>query len=169
MRCKILLAPIPRPSIISDIAQATSLPVLEVPAVNEFLRTQYKDVPFSKTLAKNGSDTFAVVHTSGSTGIPKPIEFTFSAGAAFMEMTQLHTPEGFDSLYRMIQEKRIFVTVPPFHVRQNHNLTIEYANSHIQAAYLFHVIFNVIPFGIVLVYPTASSIASAHGMVDGMN
>ncbi|KAJ5755575.1 NRPS-like enzyme [Penicillium manginii] len=151
MRCKILLAPIPRPSIISDIAQATSLPVLEVPAVNEFLRTQYKYVPFSKTLAKNGSDTFAVVHTSGSTGIPKPIEFTFSAGAAFMEMTQLHTPEGFDSLYRMIQEKRIFVTVPPFH-----------------AAYLFHVIFNVIPFGIVLVYPTASSIASAHGMVDGM-
>jgi acyl-coenzyme A synthetase/AMP-(fatty) acid ligase len=131
MRCKVLLAPIPRPQIISEIAQATSLPVLDVPDIFELLGTQYKHVHFSKTLAKNGSDTFAVVHTSGSTGIPKPIEFTYAAGAAFMEMTQLDTPEGFESLYRMIQEKRIFVTVPPFHVRQPQNTTIEGTNSYI--------------------------------------
>ncbi|OQE16458.1 hypothetical protein PENSTE_c024G02534 [Penicillium steckii] len=151
LKCKVLLAPTPRPKIISDIAQATSLPVLTIPGVNELLETQYSPVPFSRTLSENGTDTFAVVHTSGSTGIPKSIEFTFAVGAAFMRMVQLHTPDGFHSLYRMIQEKRIFVTVPPFH-----------------AAYLFHVIFNVIPFHMVLVYPTSSSIASAQGMVNAM-
>lgn len=134
MRCKVLLAPTPNPQIISDIAQATSLPIIKVPSIDNLLDTEYRHVPFSKTLKGNGNDTFAVVHTSGSTGLPKPIEFTFAVGAAFMKMTQLSTPEGFDSLYRMIQEKRIFVTVPPFHVRPSsrHTSTIKDTNKQLK-------------------------------------
>ncbi|KAK5798455.1 hypothetical protein VI817_004745 [Penicillium citrinum] len=151
LQCKVLLASTPSPPIISDIAQATSLPVVTIPEVNELLTTEYASVPFSRTLAENGTDTFTVFHTSGSTGIPKSIKLPFAVGAAFMRMVQLHTPDGFHSLYRMIQEKRIFVTVLPFH-----------------AAYIFHAIFNVIPFGVVLIYPNSSSFASAQGMVNAI-
>lgn len=118
LQCKVLLASTPSPPIISDIAQATSLPVVTIPEVNELLTTEYASVPFSRTLAENGTDTFTVFHTSGSTGIPKSIKLPFAVGAAFMRMVQLHTPDGFHSLYRMIQEKRIFVTVLPFHVKK---------------------------------------------------
>ena len=171
LECRVLLAPTPSPTIIANIAQATTLPVLIIPGVNELLETQYAPVPFSRTLSENGTDTFAVVHTSGSTGIPKSIEFTFAVGAAFMRMVQLHTPDGFHSLYRMIQEKRIFVTVPPFHVELTLYLILKeekLTDTVTQAAYLFHVIFNVIPFRMVLVCPTSSSTASAQGIGNAM-
>lgn len=54
-------------------------------------------------------------HTSGSTGFPKPIPYTHDGAAKSINMMSLDPPAGFESLHRMYQKKRVFLTFPPFH------------------------------------------------------
>ena len=62
------------------------------------------------------SDPFFVVHTSGSTGIPKPLLYTHATAATNTEMMSLNPPSGYESQDRMYQGKRVFITFPPYRV-----------------------------------------------------
>lgn len=73
--------------------------------------------PYGKTLETAATEPLMVVHTSGSTGIPKPLIMTHEFAARCMRMITMDPPDGFDSLDKMFQGKRIFMTFPPFHVR----------------------------------------------------
>lgn len=56
-------------------------------------------------------------HTSGSTGLPKPITWTHESAVRHMRNTDLEPPEGgFTSAERLMAGKRVMVTTPPFHV-----------------------------------------------------
>ena len=61
-------------------------------------------------------------HTSGSTGLPKPLVYTHATAAANTKMFSLEPPPGFESLDRIYQGKRVFNTFPPFHVSAPANL-----------------------------------------------
>ena len=57
-------------------------------------------------------------HTSGSTIIPKPLVYTNATAAANTRMFSLEQPPNLESLDRIYQGKRVFLTFPPFHVRE---------------------------------------------------
>jgi acyl-coenzyme A synthetase/AMP-(fatty) acid ligase len=117
LNCKTLISPSPRPAPITTIVEAVDdVQVLEVASVDELLGETFPHVPYEKTLATAGAEPMFVIHTSGSTGIPKPIIWTHKAGASAMRMTKLKPPEGYECLHQIQRGKRLFMMFPPFHV-----------------------------------------------------
>lgn len=56
-------------------------------------------------------------HTSGSTGLPKPLIWTQESVARQHNMSALPAPNGSRSLDSLYLGKRVLNTLPPFHVR----------------------------------------------------
>lgn len=54
------------------------LQVFQVPSFDEMLSSPAKHYPYRKTWAEAKDDVFLIVHTSGSTGFPKPLSYTHS-------------------------------------------------------------------------------------------
>ncbi|KAJ5109091.1 NRPS-like enzyme [Penicillium angulare] len=116
--CTTLLMPVPHPPFTAAILEALeeqSVKTLDMPSVNTLLTTDYPDFPYSKTYPEAINDRLAVVHTSGSTGIPKPIIWTHESAVRHINMQLLEPPEKHESQDAKNFGKRVFVTLPPFH------------------------------------------------------
>ncbi|KAL9117654.1 MAG: hypothetical protein Q9187_005810 [Circinaria calcarea] len=151
LKCKTMLSPKPRPPPVLAILATLELRTCEVPSVEELLSKQCPHFPFNKTFEEAFSEPLFVVHTSGSTGFPKPLVYTHDTGARNMKMISLDPPSGFDSINRMYEGKRVFMTFPPFH-----------------GASIVSHLFNAIPFGTILIAPTSGNIPSAKGLVESL-
>ncbi|KAL8828592.1 MAG: hypothetical protein Q9191_002493 [Dirinaria sp. TL-2023a] len=78
--CKFLVAP---GTDIEGITSRLDMQVLEIPSLEDcFKDTEVDQYPFTETWEKASKDPIAVLHTSGSTGIPKPIVITHEHMAA---------------------------------------------------------------------------------------
>ncbi|CAL5868171.1 uncharacterized protein PFLUO_LOCUS2395 [Penicillium psychrofluorescens] len=152
LNCKTLISPNTRPAPIAPIVEAVDdLQVLEVASVDELLGKAWPHVPYEKTLATAGAEPLFVIHTSGSTGIPKPIVWTNEAGSRAIRMTKVEPPEGYECLHLMQKGKRLFMMFPPFH-----------------GAGLAGHLFNAIPFGTVMIHLTPVGIPNAASLVEGL-
>ncbi|KAF7934870.1 uncharacterized protein EAE98_002915 [Botrytis deweyae] len=152
LKCRTVLSPTPRPPQITEILEANShLRVVEVPSVEDILKNKRRRFPFYKTFSKANQEPFVVVHTSGSTGFPKPMIWTHETAQRNIVLMALDPPAGYESQHRMYEGKRVFLTFPPFH-----------------GAYLCCHLFNAVPFGTVMISPTSGAIPSAKGLVDGL-
>lgn len=114
--CNTLLTPVPRPPFIGAIQEAHPVKTLEIPSVETLLTTEYPHIEYSKTVSENIHEKFAVVHTSGSTGIPKPIIWKHESAVRNMNMQFLQPPEGCEGQESKFFGKRLFLMLPPFHV-----------------------------------------------------
>ncbi|TGO60158.1 hypothetical protein BOTNAR_0150g00100 [Botryotinia narcissicola] len=152
LECRTVLSPTPRPPQITEILEANShLRVVEVPSVEDILKNKGRRFPFDKTFSKANQEPFVVVHTSGSTGSPKPMIWTHETAQRNIALMTLDPTAGYESQHRMYEGKRVFLTFPPFH-----------------GAYLCCHLFNAVPFGTVIISPTSGAIPSAKGLVDGL-
>ncbi|GAA87321.1 NRPS-like enzyme [Aspergillus luchuensis] len=149
LNCTKLVAPVPRPPPITAILEAQTLDVLEVPSIDDLLNTEYPHFEYAKTYPEAAGETFAVIHTSGSTGIPKPIVWTHDTAVKHMHMTELGAPVGFESLHRYLFGKRMFLVPPPFH-----------------AAGLAYSLFISIPVGTTVIFPTSAGLPTAAALVE---
>ena len=78
-------------------------------------KDQVPHYPFIKTFAEAQQDPFLVLHTSGSTGLPKLVVVThgsFTASDTFQQMPLLGYPP---TMIEPLKDKRVFVGLPPFH------------------------------------------------------
>jgi acyl-CoA synthetase (AMP-forming)/AMP-acid ligase II len=65
--------------LVEDILQQRPMKLLELPELGELLDTDsVTPYPFNKTFAEAGNEPFCYLHTSGSTGVPKPIPWSHS-------------------------------------------------------------------------------------------
>ena len=77
--------------------------------------------PYNKSFEEAAHDPFIVIHTSGSTGLPKPITL-YHGGLATVDAHRLMPP--LDIYGALIipppgqGSTRIFASLPPFHVSQ---------------------------------------------------
>ncbi|MCJ1263406.1 hypothetical protein MMC22_003276 [Lobaria immixta] len=133
LKCKTMISPSPRPPPVTAILDA------------------YELHSVLKTLTEVFSDPLFIVHPSGSTGIPKPLIYTHDTAARNMTMVSMDPPSGSISQDKMYQDKRVFMTFPPFH-----------------GACLFSHLFNAVPFDTVMIAPTSGEISTAQGLVDGL-
>lgn len=116
LECTVLLSSNPRPPAVTAIASHRDFPVFEVPSVSYLLDTQHKHFAFEKTWPDARSEPLFVIHTSGSTGIPKPLLYTHATAATNTKMMSLDPPVGYESQDRVYQGKAVFIAFPPFHV-----------------------------------------------------
>lgn len=72
---------------------------------------------YDKTFEDAAQDPFIVIHTSGSTGLPKPITVR-QAGLATVDAHRLLSPlNGYKPLATVVDGPlRAFTSLPPFHV-----------------------------------------------------
>ncbi|KAM0444808.1 hypothetical protein ACHAQK_002326 [Fusarium lateritium] len=79
----ILLPPVFPLPVIGELVQRKRLNILEIPSLQHWLEDgSDKPYAFDKTFEEARSDPIAVVQTSGSTGMPKPINITHGTFAA---------------------------------------------------------------------------------------
>ncbi|RAQ49456.1 NRPS-like enzyme [Aspergillus flavus] len=150
LECSKLVAPVPRPPPVKAILEAQpTLEILDVPSVDDLTSKDYPHFEFLKTYSEVAGETLAVIHTSGSTGIPKPIFWTHDTACKHMHMTFLDPPEGFESQDSWLFGKRIFLVPPPFH-----------------AAGLAYSLFISIPVSTTIIFPASGGLPTAAALVE---
>jgi len=112
----ILITSSPRPPVVNAIVSAHPLRVLEVPSLQELLNTTYPHYPYNKTFLEAKNEPLVVLHTSGTTGFPKPVIWTHDWAAAYQKWNMPDAPEGYTSRDKLFQGNRMISLLPPFHV-----------------------------------------------------
>ncbi|KAH9885677.1 putative NRPS-like enzyme [Xylariomycetidae sp. FL2044] len=152
--CQTLVTSDPAPPAASAIIEAVKPRCIAIPSVQELMGKQHAHFAYEKTFEQARSDPFAVLHTSGSTGIPKPIMWTLDTVAKHHNLSGLAPPEGVSSqasLDYFFHGKRILSTLPPFH-----------------GAGLCQYLYHAVPFGNTVIAPATAAIPTAQGVVDAL-
>ena len=114
--CKLLLMPKEALPGVKDILFKRTMQVHEIPGLDDWLNTD--PVPlyrFEKKFEDARLEPFVVLHTSGSTGLPKAIvvaQGAVSASDAFLEMPSLGQPPTFMETWK---DSRVFLGMPLYH------------------------------------------------------
>ena len=88
-----------------------------VPELDELLKEEkVSDYPYQKTFEEARQEPLVVLHTSGSTGLPKPIVLKHGLMATIDAHHLIGPLEGRDAWYTTLTEAdRNYVSMPPFH------------------------------------------------------
>lgn len=89
--------------------------MLEPPSIEELLDKQHAHYPYDKVYENAKDQPFVVMHTSGSTGLPKPIIAPHALATAFANTVHNVPPEGYENQMLRIHGKRVFLPMPLFH------------------------------------------------------
>jgi acyl-coenzyme A synthetase/AMP-(fatty) acid ligase len=90
---------------------------LQIPELKELLASS--EVPpykFNKSFEEAKDEPFAVLHTSGSTGLPKPIVLHHSWFTSLDAQQGLKPFNGYEIQWKAFSGKTVFGLLPPFHV-----------------------------------------------------
>ncbi|KAI0974119.1 acetyl-CoA synthetase-like protein [Xylaria arbuscula] len=102
--------------IVSHILESWPMESITIPELDYFLDEQPVEViPFQKTFEEVRNEEFCILHTSGSTGIPKPVPITFGSYGS-MDAQLLIPSLGHEPTFlTYVQKKRVFLALPVFH------------------------------------------------------
>lgn len=99
-----------------------------------------RETTHQKSFEDAKTDPIFILHTSGSTGIPKPLIYTNEFISRIYNTQTLVPPAGFENVNEKLQTGSCLVTLPPFHI------------AGLAFTLLFPAFYNSIP-----VYPTAGT------------
>lgn len=111
-----MLVPAVRPPVTNMILQAYEMQVYQIPELKELLDQDHPHYPYEKSFEEARNEPLVALHTSGTTGLPKPIIWTHDWAASFAAERYLAPPPGFESLDKLMLGVRLFSLMPPFHV-----------------------------------------------------
>jgi long-subunit acyl-CoA synthetase (AMP-forming) len=93
------------------------VPVIYAPSFRAMLvGDEPRKYPFDKPWEEAMSDPFVVLHTSGSTGLPKPIIVRHAWPAVVDRWSTMPHFDGCTPVFLAWSKKRVLNTLPPFHV-----------------------------------------------------
>ncbi|KAI1332858.1 putative NRPS-like enzyme [Xylariaceae sp. FL0255] len=151
LKCKTLITPSPISPPAQTILGAAQVQLLAIPEVDQLLGETYEHYTCNRTYEKNGREPIWAIHTSGSTGFPKPIIWTSEAMSRHHNGTDVAPPQGERSLDHFERGKRVLTFLPPFH-----------------GAGLGQYLFWGIPFGTTPIAPLPTAIPTAQGVVEAL-
>lgn len=151
LKCRTLLT--------SDSKLPSVLPILDIvrprcltiPSLDELLGESFPLFQYDKAFEIGRWDPFFILHTSGSTGIPKPLVWTQEAALRLYAGSIQEVPAQKDvtSVEHLVSGKRVVVTVPSFHGAG----ILQYLGWAIRA-------------GCIPIAPAAVGIVTGHGLVE---
>lgn len=153
-----ILLPSDVPPVVDQILAVRPMERASLGEVNDFLGNDEVSVfPFDLTFDEAKNRTFCILHTSGSTGIPKPVKVAYGTLAANDAHQMIPSLGGRETLMTYLQGKRYFLALPLFHA----------------ACINFAIVFNVFS-GVIPVIPPPKPITAdlanevfLHGNLDG--
>ncbi|KAF3064982.1 L-aminoadipate-semialdehyde dehydrogenase [Daldinia childiae] len=151
LKCQTLVTTDPAPSSVSTILEAVKPRRISIPSLPELLEKPYPHFFYDKTLEQVRWDPVVAIHSSGSTGLPKPLIWSYDTLARECNSNGFEPPEGTTSIDSICHGKRVITTLPPFH-----------------GAGLAQYLFNAIPFGNIVIAPAAMAIVTAQGLVEAL-
>ncbi|KAI0815480.1 acetyl-CoA synthetase-like protein [Xylaria sp. FL0064] len=114
--CSALLLPAEPLPIAYRIMEVWSLESVTVPDLDYFLDEQVVDViPFQKAFEEVRNESFCILHTSGSTGIPKPVPITYGSYASMDSQLLIPSLGHKPTFVNYLQGRRLFLALPMFH------------------------------------------------------
>ena len=90
--------------------------VFVIPSHDDLFGRAHPDFSYDKTFEQARNEPLVVLHTSGTTGLPKPITWTHDWASGFVWERMLLPPEGFERTEEAFIGERTFSLFPPFHV-----------------------------------------------------
>lgn len=128
-KCGIWVKPreLPMLPLVEDFLQQKPMKVLEFPGVDELLDAE-STVPFiyDKVFESAVNEPFCMLHTSGTTGVPKPISWTHGLIGTMDAVRLLPPTEGDDGLAPWTDNwnegDRIYSSFPMSHVGARHSI-----------------------------------------------
>jgi acyl-coenzyme A synthetase/AMP-(fatty) acid ligase len=100
-------------SVLDSVVSQCGLQTVDVPTLNEMLEISKDSRPWKTKYSKDFADTFVVLHTSGSTGLPKAINVTHGLYRTLDSQQLLRSDQPINVNEWINRE--VFVTLPPFH------------------------------------------------------
>ncbi|KAG4420085.1 hypothetical protein IFR04_006744 [Cadophora malorum] len=117
LECNVLLTTTPELPCIAMIIEDYPMKRLQVPALVDLLSpTNVRDYPYDAVYEDAKNDPIFVLHTSGSTGIPKPLVYTHMFNTCVANITSLPMQKNFINLNANFQTGNFFSIFPSFHV-----------------------------------------------------
>lgn len=114
---KTMLAPASPLPIVGEVAARCGMAIHQIPEMETLLFGQkYDHYAYNKTFEEARFEPLAVVHTSGTTGQPKPIIWTHEWADSFAAERYLDPPSNYESMDGLLLGTRVFNMMPNFHV-----------------------------------------------------
>ncbi|KAK8069352.1 NRPS-like enzyme [Apiospora phragmitis] len=129
--------------IVDTIRAEYKLRPLPIPSTTQLIDTKYPHYPFDKRFDTARDEPLLVLHTSGTTAIPKPIVITHDWVASWVQALHQEPPPGTVTLDVLHQGNRVLVMMPPFH-----------------AGNLMPTLFDAIPNQSTVIFPLPGGILS---------
>ncbi|KAF2190026.1 acetyl-CoA synthetase-like protein [Zopfia rhizophila CBS 207.26] len=148
---KNMLLPKTHPPVVAAILEANPMPHFDIPELNELLDVEYPHYPYDKSFEEARGEPLIALHTSGSTGFPKPVVWTHDWANSYGEELYLEPPEGFGSMTGLMLGCRLLSMFPVFH-----------------AGHLFVGLLMPIYTGTVTIYPLSGQPPSANMVIEAL-
>lgn len=108
--------------LVKDVLQQRPMKVLDLPILDELLDAKSTEpFPYTKTFEEATNDPFCFLHTSGTTGVPKPIPWSHGLIGTMDAVRLLPPTKGDDGLAPWTSDweegDRIYSSFPMSHVR----------------------------------------------------
>jgi acyl-coenzyme A synthetase/AMP-(fatty) acid ligase len=116
---KTMLVADPRLPLLAPILEQYPMREVQVPDLGALLDTEYPPYPYEVSFEETRGQPFITVHTSGSTGFPKPIVATHDWVASLAEEIYLEPPAGYRSTISDMLGSKTYFQFPFFHVRRS--------------------------------------------------
>lgn len=103
--------------VVSEILAKRPMRTFEIPSIDHFLTSEPTPYPFTKTFEANKSEPLVCLHTSGTTGFPKPVILTHDWASSAAKGHYLPAPAGYERLDEIMlgPHRRVMTLFPPFH------------------------------------------------------
>ena len=117
LQCDVmLLTAESEPPIVKEILSKRAMRTMMVPALKDILMTEEGPVyPYNKTYSQAKHDPFVVLHTSGSTGLPKPVSLNHGTLAHHDLFLNASLLGGKGLNLARFSGKRVLLCLPQFH------------------------------------------------------
>ncbi|KAI9659318.1 MAG: hypothetical protein M1821_001576 [Bathelium mastoideum] len=116
LQCDVMLTSANKPPAVDSIVSAKNMKLLTVSSLDELLADgRVSTYPYTKAFDQARDEPFVVLHTSGSTGFPKPV--ILNHGSMTQHDLHLETPKlsGKQTAMSRFSGKRVFFGLPVFH------------------------------------------------------
>lgn len=116
-KCKNLLVSerIPQSQTDPLVIEHGDLSAWPLPSLSEFFDVKQRYFPYDKSYEQGKAEPLVVIHTSGTSGFPKPIVWTHEWATAFGRQRHLEPPKGYENLETPLHGSRNLSLMPPFH------------------------------------------------------